>query len=68
MTNKQLLADKIDSILYWAEELKALQDEAEKNGAEPNYADYADDISWISYVMINRGNEIREILKESEFN
>lgn len=64
MTSKELLSDRINSILYWAEELKALQTEITENGATPNY----DDISWVANIMLSRGKEIVEILKEDEFN
>jgi hypothetical protein len=64
MTSKELLSDRINSILYWAEELKTMNAEIQEGNATPNY----DDISWIANVMQNRGKEIREILKEDEFN
>lgn len=63
MTTKQILADKIDSLLYWAEELKTMHTELENSEGNPNY----DDISWIAYIMKHRAESVREILKEDEF-
>jgi len=64
MTSQELLTDRINSILYWAEELKELQTEITENGATPNYGD----ISFVANIMLSRGKEIVEILKEDEFN
>jgi len=64
MTNKELLSNKIDSILYWAKELKEMKTQIDENGVYPS----RDDLFWIAYVMQSRGDEIKIIIKEDEFN
>jgi hypothetical protein len=54
----------MDSILHWAKELNEMKIQIDNNGVCPN----RDDLFWIAYVLQNRSEEIKTILKEEEFN
>lgn len=62
MTSQELLTDRINSLLYWAEELKCLIDTSEVDKIK------YDDISWFSRIISERAKSVVEILKEDEFN
>ena len=64
MTNLELLSNKMESILHWAKELNEMKIQIDSNGICPN----RDDLFWIAYVLKNRSEEIKTILKEEEFN
>ena len=63
MTSKQHLVNQIDSLLYWAETMKELYTEIEDSDGTPDY----DEISWIAWLMKQRAESVREILKGDEF-
>lgn len=63
MTSKQHLVNQIDSLLYWAETMKEMYTEIEDSEGTPDY----DEISWIAYLMKQRAESVREILKGDEF-
>ena len=63
MTSKQHLVNQIDSLLYWAETMKELYTEIEDSECTPDY----NEISWIAYLMKQRADSVREILRGDEF-
>lgn len=63
MTSKQHLVNQIDSLLYWAETMKELYTEIEDSEGTPDY----NEISWIAYLMKQRADSVREILRGDEF-
>lgn len=63
MTSKQHLINQIDSLLYWAETMKELYTEIEDSEGTPDY----NEISWIAYLMKQRADSVREILRGDEF-
>jgi hypothetical protein len=63
MTSKQHLVNQIDSLLYWAETMKELYTEIEDSEGTPDY----NEISWIAWLMKQRADSVREILRGDEF-
>jgi hypothetical protein len=63
MTSKQHLVNQIDSLLYWAETMKELYTEIEDSEGTPDY----NEISWTAWLIKQRADSIREILKDDEF-
>jgi hypothetical protein len=63
MTSKENLANQIDSLLYWAETMKELYAELKDSEGTPDY----DEISWIAWLMKQRAESVRELLRGDEF-
>lgn len=63
MESKQNLANQIDSLLYWAETMKELYAELKDSESTPDY----DEISWIAWLMKQRAESVRELLRGDEF-
>jgi hypothetical protein len=57
------LFNQIDSLLYWAETMKEMFDDIQDSEGLPDY----NEISWTAWLIKQRADSIREILKDDEF-
>lgn len=64
MTKQEVLNEKIDSILSWSEDLSNEYYIYYDNGYGRDY----NNICTIVNVMIERAKEVKEILKDNQFN